>query len=130
MNLIPRSFYLDDMFDDFAPISRRNDLKCDIYEKDNIYHIEMEIPGFDKKDVKIECDNGYLTITAEKQEEKNDDKDKKYIRRERVYGKYQRSFSFGDIDEDAIKAEFVQGMLKITVPKKEAKETKRIINID
>ena len=130
MNLIPRSFYLDDMFDDFATISRRNDLRCDIYEKDNIYHIEMEIPGFDKKDVKIECDNGYLTITAEKQEERNDDKDKKYIRRERVYGKYQRSFSFGDIDEDAIKAEFVQGMLKITIPKKEAKETKRIINID
>lgn len=130
MNLIPRSFYLDDVFDDFPSLERRNELKCDIYEKDNVYHVEMDIPGFDKKDVKIECDNGYLTITAERQEQKNSDEDKNYIRRERRYGKYQRSFNFGDIDEDSITANFSQGMLKITIPKKEIKETKKIINID
>lgn len=129
MKLIPRSFYLDDMFDDFEPMFKANAGKCDVYTKDNTYHIEMDIPGFDKKDVKIECDNGYLTITAEKQEEENNE-DRKYLRRERVYGKVTRSFDFGNIDEDAIKAEFTHGILKIEVPKKEVKETKKVINID
>lgn len=129
MSLIPRSFYLDDMFDNFEPVVRKNDFKCDIYEKDNIYHVEMDIPGFSKDEVKIECDNGYLTITAEKSNESNDE-DKNYIRRERVYGSIKRSFNFGDINEDEIKAEFSSGMLKITIPKSEIKETKKIINID
>lgn len=129
MSLIPRSFYLDNPFDDFDSL-RSNEFKCDIYEKDNIYHVEMDIPGFDKKDIKIECNDGYLTITAEKEEKEEEDESKKYIRRERVYGKYQRTFSFGDIEEDAIKAEFQNGMLKLTIPKTEVKETKKIINID
>ena len=51
MNLIPRKFYLDDVFDDFEST---NNMKCDIYEKDGDYHIEMDIPGFDKKDINIE----------------------------------------------------------------------------
>ncbi len=126
MSLIPRSFYLDNPFDSL----KSNEFKCDIYEKDNIYHVEMDIPGFDKKDIKIECNDGYLTITAEKEEKEEEDESKKYIRRERVYGKYQRTFSFGDIEEDAIKAEFQNGMLKLTIPKAEVKETKKIINID
>lgn len=129
MSLIPRSFYLDDMFDSLEPVVRKNDFKCDIYEKDNIYHVEMDIPGFDKDEVKIECDNGYLTITAEKKNETNDE-GKNFIRRERVYGSISRSFNFGDINEDEIKAEFNNGMLKITLPKNEVKETKRIIDID
>ena len=85
---------------------------------------------FDKKDIKIECNDGYLTISAEKEETEENDENKKYIRRERIYGKYQRTFSFGDIEEDAIKAEFQNGMLKITIPKAEVKDTKKIINID
>lgn len=129
MSLIPRSFYLDDMFDSFEPVVRKNDFKCDIYEKDNVYHVEMDIPGFAKDEVKIECDNGYLTITAEKSNESNDE-DKNYIRRERVYGSIKRSFNFGDINEDEIKAEFNNGMLNITIPKAEVKETKKIIDID
>ncbi len=130
MNLIPRGFYLDDIFDDFA-VSKHNEMKCDIYEKDNKYHIEMDIPGFDKNDINIECNNGYVTITAEKKTENNEeDEDKKFIRRERSYGKVQRSFNFGDIDEENIKAEFKDGTLKLCIPKITADKNKKVIQID
>ncbi len=129
MNLIPRGFYLDDIFDDLA-VSKHNDMKCDIYEKDNKYHIEMDIPGFDKKDINVECNNGYVTITAEKTTENNEDEDKKFIRRERTYGRIQRSFNFGDVDEENIKAEFKDGTLKVCIPKIDANQSKKIINID
>ena len=132
MSLIPRNFYLDDIFDDFGPRvpARVNEMKCDVYEKDGNYNIEMDIPGYDKKDIKIECEDGLLTITAEKEsnfDEKGEDK--KYIRRERVYGKVSRSFNFTDIDDDAIKAEFKDGILKITVPKQEKVDSKKVIEI-
>ena len=127
MNIIPKSFYLYDIFDNFDS-TRNNNMKCDIYEKDGDYHIEIDIPGFDKKDIKVECDNGYLTVTAKKDEEA-EDKTKNYIRRERSYGKYQRSFYIGDMDSNEIRAKFKHGMLKIIVPKVETKETKRHIEI-
>lgn len=131
MNIIPKRYYLDDFFDDVltSSSSEKNTMKCDIYEKGGDYHIEMDIPGFDKKDIQIETDNGYLTITAEKKEEVNDE-EKNYIRKERSYGKYQRSFYLGDLETENIKAEFKDGMLKVTVPKKEVVETKKVIEID
>ena len=131
MSLIPRNFYLDDIFDGFAPAPARVDaMKCDVYEKDGNYNIEMDIPGYEKKDIAIECDNGVLSITAEKTQESNEEaEDKKYIRRERVYGKLSRSFTFDDIDEEAINAEFNNGILKVIVPKKEKQDTKKVIEI-
>lgn len=131
MKIVPNRYYLDNFFDDLLTSSNieKNNMKCDIYEKNGDYHIEMDIPGFDKKDINIESDNGYLTITAEKETE-NSDNEKNYIRRERSYGKYQRSFYLGDLESENIKAEFKSGMLKLTIPKKEAIETKKIIEID
>lgn len=129
MSLIPRNFYLDDVFDDFGRATRTNELKCDVYEKEGNYNIELDIPGYDKEDITIECDNDVLTITAEKSNEVNDE-DKKYIRRERVYGKYTRTFTFANIDDDAIKAEFANGVLRVIVPKKEKVETKKVIEIN
>ena len=130
MDLMPRRFF-DDMFDDFLTTRREQNMKCDIYEKGGDYHIEMDIPGFTKDEISVTTKDGYLTITAEKKEEKNDeDKEKNYIRRERSYGKYERSFYLADLDEDKIDASFKDGMLKITVPKKaEQKETKKLIEI-
>lgn len=127
MNLIPRKFYLDDIFDDFA-ISKSDNMKCDIYELGGDYHIEMDIPGFDKKDISIETKNGYLTVIAEKNNETNED-EKNYIRRERSYGKYERSFYLGDLDSEKVEAVFKDGMLKITVPKKDEIENKKVIEI-
>ena len=88
----------------------------------------MDIPGFDKKDIQVECNKGYLTITAEKEQEEKDEQ-KKYIRRERVYGKYKREFYLGDVQMDNIDAEFKDGILKITVPRKEEIDTKTSIEI-
>lgn len=132
MSLIPRNFYLDDIFDDFHPVPVRMDaMKCDVYEKDGNYNVEVDVPGYDKKDISVECDDGLLTITAEKNSENNEeDKDKKYIRRERHYGKVSRSFTFNDINEEAIKADFKDGTLKIVIPKKEKVETKKVIEIN
>ena len=128
MEIIPRKFYLDDIFDNFMQTGK-NEMKCDIFEKEGNYHIEMDIPGFDKKDISIETKDGYLTIIAEKDNEENVE-EKNYIKRERVYGKYSRSFYLGDLDSDNIRAEFTNGTLKIVIPKKEVVENKRKIEIE
>lgn len=121
--------YFNDLFDGFLNTEESTSMKCDIYEKDGNYHVEMDVPGFDKKDINVECDKGYLTITASKeQKEEEEDKEKKYLRRERDYGKYQRQFYLGNIDEESIKAEFKDGTLKITVPKKE-ETSKKVIEV-
>ena len=130
MDLMPRKIYLDDLFDDFLTTRKEQHMKCDIYEKGGDYHIEMDIPGFNKDEISVETKDGYLTITAEKKSEENEeDKEKNYIRRERSYGKYQRSFYLGDLDENHINASFENGMLKIVVPKKEEANSKKVIEI-
>lgn len=129
MSLIPRSFYLDDIFDDLGRVNRINEMKCDIYEKDGIYNIEIDVPGYDKKDIKIECENNVLVVTAERSIDNNDNSDKSYIRKERVYGKVSRTFNFTDIDEDSISADFNNGVLLIKVPKLVKNESKKVIEI-
>lgn len=132
MSLIPRSFYLDDIFEDLGrPLKMPHEMKCDIYESNGNYSIEMDIPGYDKKDISIECEDGLLTITAEKNNEHDEmNEDRRYIRRERFYGKVSRSFNFADIDEEGINAEFNNGCLKITIPKAVKNETKKVIEIN
>lgn len=127
--MLPRKMFLDDMFDNFLE-SESPKMKCDIYEKDNTYILEMDVPGFKKEDIKIEYNKGNLTITAEKNEEKDEKDEKKYIRRERFYGKLTRSFYLGDIDEEGIKAEFKHGTLKVIAPKKDENISKKVISID
>lgn len=128
MDLIPRKFYLDDFFDNFVSAKEVDNMKCDIYEKDGNYHIEMDVPGFAKNEIQIEAKNGYLTITAEKNTEENEEK-KNYIRKERNYGKYTRSFYLGELESDNINASFADGILTIVVPKKEESENKKYIEI-
>lgn len=128
MDLIPSKFYLDNFFDDFMVNERTNTLKCDIYEKDNKYHIEMDIPGFKKEDIKVKLENNYLTISAKKDNEV-EDKSKKYIRRERSYSKFQRSIYLGDANEDSITAEYKDGILNIIVPKIDENKSKKYIEI-
>ncbi len=127
MKLVPRNYYLDDLFDNFFA-EEENSLKCDIYERDGKFHIEMDLPGYKKEEIKIESNKGNIIITAEKQREEKDES-KKYLRRERVYGKYQRSFYLGNIKEEEIEASFTDGTLMIVVPKQEEKETKKYIEV-
>lgn len=128
MSLIPRQYYLDDLIDNFVSSKDSSMMKCDIYEKDGNYNIEVDLPGFDKKDIKIECKNGYLSITA-KREKTEENSDKDYIKKERSYGEYTRSFYLGEIDTTAIEAKFNNGTLCITVPKEEKQDNKTIIEI-
>ncbi len=128
--MLPSRFFLDNMVDNFFA-DNDNKMKCDIYEKEGIYHVEMDLPGFSKDDIKIEVNNGNLTISAEKDTEKEDkNEDKKYIRRERTYGKYSRSFYLGDVNEEEINAAFNNGTLTISIPKLEEKQTKKYIDIN
>ena len=76
----------------------------------------------------IEVKDGYLTVKAHKKEESKDEK-KNYIRKERYYGEYSRSFALGDVDIDNIDAKFENGILNITVPKKEIQENKKYIEV-
>ena len=104
-------------------------MNCDIYEKEGKYNIVMDIPGFDKKDVKIEVEDGYLTISAHKSE-KHDDKDKHYIKRERYSGSFKREFYIGDVNHEDIKAEFKDGTLRVIVPESPKKDNKKLIDIE
>ena len=127
--MLPSRFFLDNMVDDFFA-KDENRMKCDIYEKDNTYHVEMDLPGFNKEDIKVELNNGNLTISAEKSDDKEEkDEDKKYIRRERTYGKFSRSFYLGDVNEDAIDASFNNGTLTISIPKIDEDKAKKYIDI-
>ncbi len=129
MGLIPRKYYLgDDFFDDFFEPALKDQMKCDIYEKDDKYNIVIDIPGFDKDDINVDFDKGYITISAETKSEENED-NKKYIRRERHYGKFTRSFYVGDIDPDTIDAKFNKGTLKVIIPKASDNNTKKAIEI-
>ena len=128
MNIIPRKYYLDEILDDFVGSKGKDIMKCDIYEDKGIYNIEIDVPGFDKKDINIECKDGYLTVSVKK-EEKQESDNKNYIRKERFYGEYTRSFYLGELDTDRIEAKFNNGTLHITVPKEEKQDNKRVIEI-
>lgn len=133
MKIVPRNYFLDDVFDDFMGNERphHNPMKCDVYEKDGKYNIEVDIPGYNKEEVKIESKDGYLTISAEKKiEKKEDNEDKKYFYHERRYGKVERSFYIGDMDSDKISAKMENGILKIEIPKVEENNSKKIIEIE
>ena len=127
--MLPTRFYFDNALDQFFE-SENSKMKCDIYEKDNTYHIEMDLPGFKKEEIKVECNKGNLVITAEKSSNNEEkDEDKKYLRRERVYGKISRSFYLGDVNEDAIEAKFDNGTLTISIPKIDENKNKKLIDI-
>ena len=135
--LAPSIFGMNDLFDDFgdvfefSPAFRKQvaatrNISSDIKELADGYQIEMELPGFAKEEVKAQLKDGYLTITAEhraeNKEENNEEGQKKeavkYIRRERYYGKCQRSFFVGkNVTEEDINAKFENGILTMYVPK-------------
>ena len=125
--LIPK-LYFDDSINSL--FEGEGKMKCDIYEKEGKYFVEMDLPGYKKDEIKIECDKGNLTVKASKEERDDEDNDRNYIRRERVYNEYSRSFYLGDIDEEMISAKLIDGTLTITVPKKKEIETKKQIEID
>lgn len=132
--MLPSRIFFDNFFDDFeSPKKQDKMMKCDIYEHEGNYIIEMDVPGYTKEDINMELENGYLKIAIEKSNDEVLNEEKKYVRRERhTFTKCERSFYVGDISEEDIKAKFKNGVLEIVIPKEkeEKQETKKIIAIE
>lgn len=149
MMLVP-SIFGDNLFDDFMSFpfddsffGRKpqkngrhvnNLMKTDIRETEGTYELDIDLPGYTKDDVKLHLKDGYLTVSASKSEN-NDEKDSEgnYIRRERYTGSMNRSFYVGNaVKADEVRAKFEDGILKLSVPKKDPKavEEKNYIAIE
>ena len=99
-----------------------HEMKTDVRETDSGYEVDIDLPGFKKDEINIQLDNGYLSISAAKGLDKDEqDKEGKYIRKERYAGSMSRSFYVGNaITQDDIKAKYESGILRLSVPKKAA----------
>ena len=133
------SIFRENLFDDWFNIPDFSDLdrterklygrhadrlmKTDVHEHEDHYEVDIDLPGFAKDEIKIELNNGYLTVSAAKGLDKDqNDKKGKLIRQERYAGAMQRSFYVGEeLTEEDVKASFKHGVLSLCLPKKEAK---------
>lgn len=135
MRFVPaRNDMFDGFFDDVFPAFSSNTLmRTDVREKDGNYMLDIDLPGYRKEDIKISLYNGNLTISAERNENR-EEKDEKgsVIRKERYTGSCSRSFYVGSaIRETDVKASYENGILTVTIPSEEKKEEeqKRYIDI-
>ena len=110
----------------------QNMMKTDIRETDGSYELDVDLPGFKKDEIKVQLKDGYLTVTAtaKKAEENTSDKKEKYVQKERFHATCNRSFYVGDaITEEDVHAKYEDGILKLSVPKKEAKAVEQTKHI-
>ena len=122
-------FFMDPFNDPFFTSSRnalygkhsKNLMKTDVRETDGTYELDIDLPGFKKDEINAEIRDGYLTVSAAKGLDKDQsDKDGRYIRRERYAGQCSRSFYVGEgVTEQDISAKFEDGILRLSIPKKE-----------
>ncbi len=125
------SIFGEDLFDDFMDFPFRTTrgyqnthglMQTDIRETKDGYELDVDLPGFDKKDINLELKDGYLTIRANRNEEK-EDKRHHYLRKERFTGSCSRSFYVGEnVQETDVHAKFDNGILKLSFPKEEPKK--------
>ena len=110
----------NNFFGDSMPITS---CRTDIRDDGDKYVMEAELPGFEKEDIKLDINGTQLTIAAE-HSTNSDEKDEKgnYIRRERTFGSYKRSFDISDVDSEAISAAYKNGILTLELPKKKPEE--------
>ena len=126
MMLIPRDNF--DLFDDIFtdPFFKRNDnklMRTDIKEHDDNYVISVDLPGYDKDNIKVDITDGYLTVSAKTDSENNEEENGKYVRRERYFGECSRSFYVGDdISVEDVDASFKNGTLVMEIPKIDSKK--------
>ena len=119
-NALPSTWFGDELgLKDWNP-------SVDVYDKDDRIVIKAELPGVDKKDVSVDLKDRVLTIKGERKAE-NEVKEEKYYRRERSFGKFQRSFHVPvEVDVEKIEAEFKDGVLNVEIPKSEEHKPKKI----
>ena len=106
-----------DFEDDFFNSPQLRSFRTDIKDEGDKYLMEAELPGFEKEDIKLDITGNTLTLSAEHKSDTEDKKEDNYIRRERSFGSYQRSFDLTGIDADKIEAEYKNGILELTLPK-------------
>ncbi len=105
---------------------RKGIMKTDINEDNDNYYFQVEVPGFKKEEININIEEGNLTISIAKEEEKEE---KDYLRKERVYSSCERTFYVGEVKEDEIEAKLEDGVLNITVPKNVEVPKTKVIQI-
>ena len=127
----------DDFFGRKNPLygkHAKNMMKTDVRETENGYELDIDLPGFKKDEISAELKDGYLTISVAKGLDKDEkEKDGKYIRRERYAGSMSRSFYVGGgVEQEDIHARYENGILKLSIPKKDARkvEEKKYISIE
>ena len=119
----------DNMWNDFFRSGNNAQImRTDIKEDETHYMMEVEVPGFEKQEISVDFENGYLTIEAKKEqtEEQPQENNAKYLHNERVES-YSRSFYLGDVDTANIKASYNQGVLTLNVPKHKENNTHKIV---
>lgn len=111
-------------FDDVLE-SRRWNPAAEVFESEGALNFSIEVPGLEKDDLKVDVENGYLTVSGEKKVESEEGKE--YFRRERFYGKFTRTFKLPEtVDTDNISANLTSGVLRIAMPRKEEAKPKQI----
>lgn len=136
MMLMPRRNFdlFDDVFNDpFFNINESKIMRTDIKEHNDYFELLIDLPGFNKEDIKMHIEDGYLTINASSNNSEEKKEEGKFVRKERYYGQCSRSFYIGEnINEKDIKAKFQNGTLKIEIPKveKENLSNKKYIEIE
>lgn len=108
---------MEEMQRSFFGENSRLGFRTDVCDTGDAYRLDSELPGFRKEDITIDIENDCLTIKAERKSEEENRKNN-YLRRERVYGSYSRSFDVSGVDVDAISASYTDGILSVTLPKK------------
>ena len=109
----PFNFFNDFFGTNNAPM----ELRTDISDKGDTFVLEADLPGFKKDDIKIDLENDRLTIKAERHSEHEDNRNG-YVRRERHFGSFERSFDVSGIDTSGIRANYTDGVLTLTLPKR------------
>lgn len=124
-------------FNGNSPLYSKNEknlMKTDVRETDATYELDIDLPGFKKEELQARIEDGYLTISASKGLDKDEtQQDGSYIRRERYVGQCSRSFYIGEaVTQEEIKAKFEDGILRLSIPKKDQKqiEQKKYIAIE
>ncbi|MDD9148536.1 MULTISPECIES: Hsp20/alpha crystallin family protein [unclassified Sporolactobacillus] len=128
--------FLPSWFDEWGHNFFRNTgiqpFAADVQEKSNAYEVKVDLPGFSRDNIHLDFDQGVLTIDATREQETNEKaEDGSFIRKERASGSYTRRFMLDGIKEDEIKASFKDGVLQVTLPKREeAQKPSKSISID
>ncbi|HCF49100.1 MAG TPA: Hsp20/alpha crystallin family protein [Syntrophomonas sp.] len=120
--------FLEDFFNNSFMAGFSSTMRTDIREAQGSYILEIEMPGYSKEDIKVECVDGRITVSAQHMKQMEQE-NQNVIRQERHYGRVARSYSFEGIDEEMVRAEYKDGILRINIPQQQ-ESTRRKKQID